>query len=160
MTISRHNVCEMTRSIGNLTIDATDQRILALLREDARASTSKLGRKLGLSRTTVQSRIERLLDRGVIAGFTVRLSDEMVRGQIRAHVMIKALPKLASRVEAELRRVPEVRKLYAISGAHDFIAVLVADSVRAIDGLLDRIGVLEGVDRTDSSIVLSTRIDR
>jgi DNA-binding Lrp family transcriptional regulator len=151
---------EMTPSIGNMTIDATDQRILALLREDARASTSKLGRKLGLSRTTVQSRIERLLERGVIAGFTVRLSDEMVRGQIRAHVMIKALPKLASRVEAELRRLPEVRKLYAISGAHDFIAVLVADSVRAIDGLLDRIGVLEGVDRTDSSIVLSTRIDR
>jgi DNA-binding Lrp family transcriptional regulator len=150
----------MTPSIGNMTIDATDQRILALLREDARASTSKLGRKLGLSRTTVQSRIERLLERGVIAGFTVRLSDEMVRGQIRAHVMIKALPKLASRVEAELRRLPEVRKLYAISGAHDFIAVLVADSVRAIDGLLDRIGVLEGVDRTDSSIVLSTRIDR
>jgi DNA-binding Lrp family transcriptional regulator len=150
----------MTTLVGNMTIDATDQRILALLREDARASTSKLGRKLGLSRTTVQSRIERLLERGVIAGFTVRLSDEMVRGQIRAHVMIKALPKLASRVEAELRRLPEVRKLYAISGAHDFIAVLVADSVRAIDGLLDRIGVLEGVDRTDSSIVLSTRIDR
>jgi DNA-binding Lrp family transcriptional regulator len=47
----------MTSSIGKVTIDATDQRILALLREDARASTSKLGRKLGLSRTTVQSRI-------------------------------------------------------------------------------------------------------
>ena len=150
----------MTSSIGKLTIDATDQRILALLREDARASTSKLGRKLGLSRTTVQSRIERLLARGIIAGFTVRLSDEVVRGQIQSHVMIKALPKLASRVEAELRRWPEVRKLYAISGAHDFIAVLVTDSVRAIDVLLDRIGVLEGVDRTDSSIVLSTRIDR
>jgi DNA-binding Lrp family transcriptional regulator len=53
-----------------------------------------------------------------------------------------------------------VRKLYAISGVHDFIAVLVADSVRAIDALLDRTGVLEGVDRTVSSIVLSTRIDR
>jgi DNA-binding Lrp family transcriptional regulator len=150
----------MTSQGGNLTIDATDQRILALLREDARASTSKLGRKLGLSRTTVQSRIERLLTRGIIAGFTVRLSDEVMRGQIQAQVMITTLPKLASRVEAELRRLPEVRKLYAISGAHDFIAVLIADSVRTIDVLLDRIGVLEGVDRTESSIVLSTRIDR
>lgn len=150
----------MTKSIGEMTIDPTDQRILALLREDARASTSKLGRKLGLSRTTVQSRIERMLARGVIAGFTVRLSDEIVRGQIQAHVMISTLPKLASRVEAELRRLPEVRKLYAISGAHDFIAVLITDSVRAMDVLLDKIGVLEGVDRTQSSIVLSTRIDR
>ena len=150
----------MTPSLGKLTIDPTDQRILALLREDARASTSKLGRKLRLSRTTVQSRIERMLARGIIAGFTVRLSDEVARGQIRAHVMITTLPKLASRVEAELRRLPEVRKLYAISGAHDFIAVLVTDSVHEMDALLDRIGVLEGVDRTESSIVLSTRIDR
>jgi DNA-binding Lrp family transcriptional regulator len=150
----------MTPPIGKLTIDATDQRILALLREDARASTSKLGRKLRLSRTTVQSRIERMLSRGVIAGFTVRLSDEVVRGQILAHVMITTLPKLASRVETELRRLPEVRKLYAISGAHDFIAILVTDSVQEMDVLLDRIGVLEGVDRTESSIVLSTRIDR
>jgi DNA-binding Lrp family transcriptional regulator len=150
----------MTKSIGELTIDPTDQRILALLREDARASTSKLGRKLGLSRTTVQSRIERMLARGVIAGFTVRLSDEVTRGQIQAQVMISTLPKLASRVEAELRRLPEVRKLYAISGVHDLIAVLITDSVRAMDVLLDKIGVLEGVDRTQSSIVLSTRIDR
>jgi DNA-binding Lrp family transcriptional regulator len=150
----------MTASVGKLTIDATDQRILALLREDARAPTSKLGRKLRLSRTTVQSRIERMLSRGIIAGFTVRLSDEVVRGQILAHVMITTLPKLASRVEAELRRSPEVRKLYAISGAHDFIAILVTDSVTEMDVLLDRIGVLEGVDRTESSIVLSTRIDR
>ena len=146
--------------MGKMTMDPTDQRILALLREDARASTSKLGRKLGLSRTTVQSRIERMLARGIIAGFTVRLSDEVIRGQIQAHVMITTLPKLASRVEAELRRLPEVRKLYAISGAHDFIAVVVTDSVQEMDVLLDRIGVLEGVDRTESSIVLSTRIDR
>jgi DNA-binding Lrp family transcriptional regulator len=150
----------MTTSIGKMTIDPTDQRILALLREDARASTSKLGRKLGLSRTTVQSRIERMLTRGIIAGFIVRLSDEVVRGQIQAHVMVTTLPKLASRVEAELRRLPEVRKLYAISGAHDFIAVVITDSVKEMDVLLDRIGVLEGVDRTESSIVLSTRIDR
>jgi DNA-binding Lrp family transcriptional regulator len=150
----------MTPSVGKLTIDATDQRILAILREDARASTSKLGRKLGLSRTTVQSRIERLVSRGVIAGFTVRLCDEILRNQIQAHVMISTLPKLASRVEAELRRLPEVRKLYAISGVHDFIAVVITDSVRSMDVLLDRIGVLEGVDRTQSAIVLSTRIDR
>ena len=150
----------MTSAFGKTPIDPTDQRILALLREDARASTSKLGRKLGLSRTTMQSRIERMIARGIISGFTVRLGDEVVRGQIQAHVMIKTLPKLASRVEADLRRLSEVRKLYAISGAHDFIAILITDSVRAMDALLDRIGMLEGVDRTESSIVLSTRIDR
>lgn len=150
----------MTSDVVELSVDATDQRILALLGENGRASTSEIGRKLRLSRTTVQSRIERLMARGVITGFTVRLGGAYERRQIHAHVMITTLPKLAAKVEAELRRLSEVRKLYAISGAHDFIALITTDSVREMDVLLDRIGVLEGVDRTQSSIILSTRIDR
>lgn len=139
-------------------MDATDQRILALLREDARASTAQLGRRLGLSRTTVQSRIERLLARGIITGFTVRMGAE--REQIQAHVMITAVARLIARAEAALRALPEVRKLYSVSGQQEFIAVVVTDTVGEMDRLLDVIGSLEGVDRTVSSIVLSTRIDR
>jgi DNA-binding Lrp family transcriptional regulator len=150
----------MPYNIGIMTIDATDQRIIALLRENARASTAQLGRRLGLARTTVQSRIERLLQHKVIAGFTLRMGAERERGQLLAHVMITAVPKLLARVEAALRALPEVRKLYSVSGQHDFIAVLVTDSVGEMDKLLDRIGALAGVDRTASSIVLSTRIDR
>ena len=150
----------MPYNIGTMTTDATDQRIIALLRENARASTAYLGRRLGLARTTVQSRIERLLQQKVIAGFTVRMGAERERGQLLAQVMITAIPKLLTRVEAALRALPEVRKLYSVSGQHDFIAVLVTDSVGEMDKILDRIGALPGVDRTDSSIVLSTRIDR
>ena len=143
-----------------MTIDSIDRRIIALLRDNARASTAHLGRHLGLARTTVQSRIERLLKRQVIAGFTVRMGAERERGQLTAHVMITTMPKLLARVEATLRALPEVRKLYSVSGQHDFIAVLVTDSVGEMDKILDRIGALAGVDRTASSIVLSTRIDR
>ena len=150
----------MPYDIGIMTIDSIDRRIIALLRDNARASTAYLGRHLGLARTTVQSRIERLVKRQVIAGFTLRMGAERERGQLTAHVMITAIPKLLTRLEATLRALPEVRKLYSVSGRHDFIAVLVTDSVGEMDRILDRIGVLAGVDRTDSSIVLSTRIDR
>ena len=150
----------MLYHIGTMTIDSIDRRIIALLRDNARASTAHLGRHLGLARTTVQSRIERLLKRQVIAGFTLRMGAERERGQLTAHVMITAMPKLLARVEATLRALPEVRKLYSVSGQHDFIAVLVTDSVGEMDKILDRIGALAGVDRTASSIVLSTRIDR
>jgi DNA-binding Lrp family transcriptional regulator len=150
----------MTKNIGTTTLDETDQRLLALLRADARSPTTVLARQLGLSRTTVQSRIDRLRRRGIVAGFTVRAGEAHERGQIQAQVMIATLPKLAARVEASLQRLPEVRKLYAISGVHDLIAVVVADSVGAMNAVLDRIGALEGVDRTVSSIILSTRIDR
>ena len=74
--------------------------------------------------------------------------------------MIAAVQKALARVEAALRALPEVRKLYSVSGQHEFIAIVVTDSVGEMDQLLDRIGVIEGVDRTESSIVLSTRIDR
>ena len=141
-----------------MTTDATDQKLIALLREDARASAALLGRKLGLARTTVQSRIDRLIARGEISGFTVRMGDE--RGQIQAQVMITAAPRLAPRIEAALRALPEVRRLYSVSGRFDMLAVLVAGSVGEMDAAIDRIGGLEGVERTESSIVLSTRIDR
>ena len=146
--------------LDTMTIDSTDRDILALLREDGRASTAKIGRKMGLSRTTVHSRIERLLARRVITGFTVRMGPDQEREQIQAHVLITLVPKLQSRAEAALRRLPEVRKLYAVNGQHDSIAVVVTDTVAEMDRLLDLIGSLDGIDRTVSSIVLSTRIDR
>ena len=100
-------------------IDPTDRQLLTLLTENARAPVAELGRKLGLSRTTVQSRIERLERRGVIAGYTARLSEDYEKGQVKAHVLITALPKLAARVEAELRRIPEIRTLHSVSGQFD-----------------------------------------
>ncbi len=143
-----------------MTIDAVDRQLLLLLGENARAPVAELGRKLGLSRTTVQSRIERLERRGVIAGYGVKLSEEHEKGQVRAHVLITALPKLAPKVEAELRRISEVRTLHSVSGHFDMIAVVMAPSIGELDRLIDRIGALEGVERTMSSIVLSTRIQR
>jgi len=147
-------------NIVTMTIDATDREILALLREDGRASTARLGRRLGLSRTTVHSRIERLLARRVITGFTVRMGADTEREQIQAHVLITLIPKLQARAEAALRKLPEVRKLYAVSGQHDSIAIVVTETVGEMDRVLDQIGSLDGIDRTLSFIVLSTRIDR
>ncbi|MDR3508961.1 MAG: Lrp/AsnC family transcriptional regulator [Caulobacteraceae bacterium] len=141
-------------------MDDTDQRLISLLRENARASTAEIGRRLGLSRTTVQGRIERLERRGVILGYTTRLSDEIERGAVRAHVMITVGPKEARSVETALRAIPAVRMLHSVSGAFDLLAVVVAPSVAEMDDVIDRIGELPGVERTTSSIILSTRLDR
>lgn len=141
-------------------MDDTDRTLITLLRENARAPTAELARRLALSRTTVQSRIERLERRGVIAGYSVRLSDDYEQGLVKAHVLITAVPKLAVRVEAELRRIMEVRTLHSVSGSFDMIAIVAAPSIRELDGLIDRIGALDGVERTMSSIILSTRIER
>ncbi len=141
-------------------LDDTDRQILALLRENARASNVELARRAGVSRTTLQARIERLERAKIIAGYTIRSTAEHERHAIRAHVMITAAAKLSPAVEAALRRIPEVRTLHSVSGAFDMIAVVVAESVDEMDRLIDRIGALDGVERTTTTIILSTRIDR
>lgn len=141
-------------------MDELDRRLIDLLREDARTPAAKLARTLGLSRTTVQSRIERLERAGVVTGYTVRLSEAHERGQIHAYVMMTVSHKHAAAVSAAAKRMPAVRLLQSVSGPFDLIAEIVAPSVAEMDGLIDALGSLAGVERTTSSIVLSTKIDR
>jgi len=137
-----------------------DERLLALLRENARCSTAELARRLGLSRTTVQSRIDRLEKQGVIRGYAVRLDEGFERGRIRAHILITVSPKRMAAVVKALADMPEVRALHSVSGAHDLVALGVAGDVGAMDELTDRIGAVDGVERTSSSIILSTKFER
>lgn len=141
-------------------LDETDRALLARLRDNARASTAELARQLGIARTTVQSRLARLERERVIAGYTVVVPDEAEAALVRAHVFITARPKAGAGIEAALRRIAEVRTLLSVSGPFDLIAVLAAGSIGELDRLIDRIGALDGVERTTSAIVLSTRIAR
>ena len=142
------------------TLDTTDHMLLNLLRENARSSTAELARNLGLSRTTVQSRIERLERGGVVAGYTVKLADAVEAGLVRTFVLITLAPRQTKVIEAALRRLPEVRTLHSVSGPFDLLAIVAAASIGELDAVIDRIGLLEGVERTTSAIVLSTRIER
>ena len=90
----------------------------------------------------------------------VATEDELEAALVRAHVLITALPKFAARVEAELRQIGDVRTLHSVSGHFDLIAIVAAASIGELDRLIDRIGALDGVERTLSSIILSTRIER
>jgi DNA-binding Lrp family transcriptional regulator len=141
-------------------MDVIDEKLISALRENGRASTAKLARLVGRSRTSVQSRIERLEKQGIIAGYGVRLAPEHGLGAVRAHVMIKVGPKEARAVTAALRDISQVRLLHSVSGDVDLIAVAVTASVAEMDQVIDRIGALDGVERTTSSIILSTKFDR
>ena len=143
-----------------MTISASDQQLLSLLRENARASTAELARRLKLSRTTVQSRIERLERQGVIRGYTVRIDDEAERGHIRAHIMITVLPRQMAAVVRALHAMPQVRALHSVSGPFDMVALGVVPNISEMDALTDRIGAIEGVERTTSSIILSAKFER
>jgi DNA-binding Lrp family transcriptional regulator len=144
----------------NITLDPIDRMLLNLLRENARTSTAELARKLHLSRTTVQSRIERLERNHVVAGYTIKVPDEVEASLVRTFVLITLAPKRSGSIEAALRRIPEVRTLHSVSGPFDLLAIVAAASIGELDTVIDRIGLLDGVERTTSAIVLSTRIER
>jgi DNA-binding Lrp family transcriptional regulator len=141
-------------------MDAIDEKLLLALRDNARASTARLARWVGRSRTSVQSRLERLEREGVIVGYSVRVAPEHELGAVRAHVMIKVGPKEARAVTAALKVIPQVRVLHSVSGDVDLIAVAATASVAEMDEVIDRIGALDGVERTTSSIILSTKFER
>ena len=141
-------------------MDAIDEKLLLALRENGRASTAQLARLVGRSRTSVQSRIERLEKQGIIVGYAALLAPEHSLGAVRAHVMIKVGPKEARAVTAALRAIAAGRVLHSVSGEADLIAVAATASVAEMDQVIDRIGALDGVEGTTSSIILSTKFER
>ena len=138
----------------------TDTKLIALLKANAREPVASLARKLNLARSTIQERIARLEREGVIKGYTAVLSDSGEAKHLRAVVMMAADSRQADRISAELKRMPEVRALSTVSGAHDMMAIVEADTPARMDAVLDRIGKATGVARTVSSIILTEKFSR
>ncbi|MCD7058727.1 Lrp/AsnC family transcriptional regulator [Pelagibacterium xiamenense] len=138
----------------------SDRKLVALLRENARMPVTELARRLGVSRSTVQSRLEKLERNGTITGYTAKLSGDYLAAQLRAHLMVTVSPKYSGAVVKALEAIMDVKTVHSVSGSFDMIVIVEAPSVAELDAVIDEIGALEGVERTMSSIVLSTRIDR
>ena len=137
-------------------IDDIDHKLLALLRNDARRPVAKLASELGISRATVRARIDRLVKKGVIGGFTIMVPERAGRDGIRAVMMIAVEGKGIAKVMQRLHGFPEVRKLHSTNGHWDIVAELATDTLGEFDDLLNRIRALDGITSTETSILLSS----
>ncbi len=140
-------------------IDETDHALIAALSENARAPVAELARRLGLARTTVQARIDRLVDSGAIAGFTL-LRGTGLGPRLRATVLLSIEPRATPEVLSRLKRVPQVEEVHSTSGRFDLIVTLWADTTEALDRSLDEIIMAKGVRGSESLIHLSTKLSR
>jgi DNA-binding Lrp family transcriptional regulator len=141
-------------------LDELDRNLIAMLQANARESVANLARRLGVARTTVLARIERLERTEVIAGYGVRLGQDVLDASLNAYVGIILAPKYGLDIQKRLSKMPEVQLLCAVSGEFDYVAWLRAGSPERLNELLDQIGALEGVERTTTSIILARKIDR
>ena len=137
-----------------------DRQLIDLLRQNARMSVSSLSRSLGVSRSTVQDRLTRLEAEGVIAGYTVQLGDHMEAQRVRAIVMLKIAPHAQDEIVAACRRMQSVASLFTVAGEYDLAAVVSADSTGQLDEALDALGRQKGIERTQSSVILSRKFER
>ncbi|MBV8123567.1 MAG: Lrp/AsnC family transcriptional regulator [Burkholderiaceae bacterium] len=137
-------------------MDTLDQQLMALLRQDARASVATLALKLKVSRGTVSNRIARLEDAGVIVGYTVKLRPDAAPNMITAWTSIAVEGNKTREVIAILLGEPGVSALHDTNGRWDLLAELKAGSLNELAEVLERLRLIKGIGATETSIHLQT----
>jgi DNA-binding Lrp family transcriptional regulator len=137
-------------------MDDLDRRLIAALRADGRAPLAKLATILGVSRATVQNRLDRLIAEGTVLGFTVRVRQADDAAAVRAIMMIAVVGKNTAAVVRALRGVPEVEALHTTNGSWDLVVELQAENLAAFDRVLTFIRSVDGVSNSQTNLLLSS----
>ncbi|WP_024355630.1 Lrp/AsnC family transcriptional regulator [Leucobacter chironomi] len=135
-------------------IDATDRRILTLLDEDARMPTAMIAMRLGLARGTVQTRLERLRESGMLRRHSARISPAALGRPVGASVQVELdQHQIGEAVEA-LANIPEVLECFAPAGSTDLLLRVVAKDPDDLYRVSEEIRLCPGINRTSTSLFL------
>jgi DNA-binding Lrp family transcriptional regulator len=144
-----------------LRIDALDQQIISCLVADGRASYREIGQTVGLSAPAVKRRVDRLVDGKVVTGFTARISPDALGWRAQALVAVTYAGNVTpARIRRILEPIPQVVAAYTVSGDADVLVHVRAADMADFEQALERLRATDAVARTESTIVLSTLLDR
>ena len=138
-------------------MDNTDRRLVSLLRDNARLPVASLAAILGISRATVQNRIDRLIRDGTITGFTIKLRPDAEPAAISAIMMIEIEGERSEHILKALRGYPEVSAIHTTNGRWDLVVELTTTSLDTFDKALRRIREMKGIASSETSLLLSTQ---
>ena len=138
-------------------MDELDGRLIAALKRNGRASLSELAADLGVTRSTVRVRLDRLVQGGEIVGFTILTRSDVRPDAVRGLMMLEIAGRGAERTMTRLRAMPEVQAVHSTNGTWDLIAEIGAATLEQFDQVLFAIRRLDGVTRSETSLLLSTR---
>jgi DNA-binding Lrp family transcriptional regulator len=137
-------------------LDELDQRLLSALRADGREPVATLARRLGVTRATVNSRLDRLVQSGTVLGFTVRVREENDPRAVRAISLIEVEGRTTNDVIKKLRGFPEIHSLHTTNGGWDLVAEIRTISLGNFDAVLGQIRAVDGVVNSETSLLLSS----
>ncbi|MBF52610.1 MAG: AsnC family transcriptional regulator [Confluentimicrobium sp.] len=131
-----------------------DHRLIAALRQNARASITELAHQVGASRGTVRTRLDVLVAQGRIRRFTIE-TDVDVEGEVRAVMMIELQGRMSRTVIRTLQKIPEVATIHSTNGAWDLVVEIRSDSLVSFDRVLHAVREVPGVLNSETSLLLS-----
>jgi len=152
MAEPRYDVGMVTR------LDATDRRLIAALASSPRAGVLELSRQLGVARGTVQARLDKLVDRGVITGFGPDVAVAAMGYEVLAFTTIEIAQGRLGDVVDHLRDIPEVLDAHATTGQADLHCRVVARTNEHLQHVINRMLEVQGINRTTTVIALSQQI--
>lgn len=138
-------------------MDDLDQKMIAALRRDSRMSYSDLASHLSVSRTTVRSRLERLVSCGDIVGFTVVLKEDVSDAPVRGLMMLGIEGRGGEQIRHRLTGMPQVQSVHSTNGKWDLIVEIGTDTLAEFDEVLFAIRRIEGVTTSETNLLLATR---
>ena len=139
-----------------LKLDQKDQGLLAMLRADARTSVVDLANRLGVSRATVQNRMRRLEENGVILGYTIAMGAAVEKPAVRALMLVRAESAQEANVIASLRGDPQVTAVHHTTGRWDLIAEIQTDSLSSFNKVVGALRLIDGVKATETNLLLDS----
>ncbi len=138
-------------------MDRLDERLVQALRRDGRAAVSDLAADLGVTRATVKARLDRLRESGEIAGFTVLTRTDVAAYAVRGLMMLGIEGRGTEKVMRALLGIVEVQAVHSTNGSWDLVVELGTETLDALDGVLFRIRRMDGITRSETNLLLSTR---
>ena len=138
-------------------MDDLDIRLVKALKRDGRASVSELSVDLGVTRATVKARMDRLRENGEIAGFSVQTRADVAAHGVRGLMMLGIEGRGTEKVMRVIAALVEVQAVHSTNGTWDLIVEIGTETLADFDACLFRIRRMDGVTRSETSLLLSTR---
>jgi len=141
--------------------DATDLAILELLQENCKQPLAAIGAKVGLKAPSVNERIHKLEEAGVISGYVALLEGRLLGKDVSAFIGVSSeLPRAIDHLEREVAAIEDVQECHHVTGGFTLMLKVKTESTETLEQLIEKIRALDGVSRTETMVVLSTSAER
>jgi Lrp/AsnC family leucine-responsive transcriptional regulator len=149
--------------LGNepIELDEIDLGILSILQDNCRTSLAKIGEQVGLSSPSVMERVKKLEDGGVIRGYHAILDARRLGIDITAFIGVYVShPRLIERFESEIESIEDVLESHHVTGSYTLLLKVKTANTSSLETLISRLRSIDGVDKTETMVVLSTNTER